>query len=371
MVALPPREDRVAQAIYDAYAAKQGTPRTYLGGSVIGGECERALYYGFLGATDVRFDGRLLRLFDSGHREEARVIDDLRAAGMEVFDRDTDGNQYGGSTMGGHVRYNADGVVIGVPDAPKTHHLLEVKTHNVKSFAELKAKGVKESKPVHWAQMQFYMRNLGLDRALYVSVAKDTDEVYTERLHHEPEASEALVAKAVRIITAERPPSRISDDPAWFKCKFCDHRKVCHGETLPRRDCRTCAMSVAVMDGEDGAWRCTRWDASIPREGLRQACDDHVYQPELIESCEVVDAGEDGKPWVAFKHKQSGVQWVNGNPANFTQNPDAEPVPVIASDELQHAPVAMLGDAAFWSLKVNVDARVLEPAGITDADIPF
>ena len=49
-------------------------------------------------------------------------------------------------------------------EAPKTWHVLEFKTHGVKSFADLTAKGVVLSKPQHAAQMQIYMHLTGIKR---------------------------------------------------------------------------------------------------------------------------------------------------------------------------------------------------------------
>ena len=46
---------------------------------------------------------------------------------------------------------------LGIPEAPKTWHVLEFKTHNSKSFAKLEKEGVQKSNPMHYAQMQVYM----------------------------------------------------------------------------------------------------------------------------------------------------------------------------------------------------------------------
>jgi hypothetical protein len=43
-----------------------------------------------------------------------------------------------------------------------------------KSFVELVAKGVRQAKPQHFAQMQIYMRLTTLTRAMYLAVNKDT-----------------------------------------------------------------------------------------------------------------------------------------------------------------------------------------------------
>lgn len=359
---MPEMEDRVAAAIYRVYERDE-KPRAYLGGSVIGEPCERALWYGFRGQA-AKFDGRMLRLFDSGHREEARIIEDLRRAGMTVMDRDASGQQYGFELLGGHVGSHVDGVVQGVPDAPKTPHLLEVKTHNDKSFADLKAKGVQKSKPVHYAQMQFYMGALGLERALYVAVEKSSDTIYTERVKFDPDSHRDLLAKAERIVRADAPPARITEDPAWYECKLCDHRKVCWGEAMPTRDCRTCAM-VAVQPS--GGWHCSRWGAQVPTEALTGACDDHVYMPDLVPGVEAQDAGPDSAPYVLYLHKASGVQWINGNPATIKDSTETT-CSILTSAQLEKVNPELFGDPGFASLMgaVGEGASVL-----SDDDVPF
>lgn len=365
MAALPEIEDRVAAAIYRVYEQRGSEPRSYLGGSVLGGPCERALWYAFRNASTVEHAGHLLRLFDTGHREEARVVADLKAAGMEVLERDPEtGRQWHAAWLGGHVAMNADGVVRGVPEGGERWHLLEVKTHNAKSFAALKKDGVKKSKPQHVAQMQVYMGALGLERALYVAVEKDTDTIYSERLHFDRAEYERLMERAQRVVEAAQPPARCTEDPAWYECKFCDHRAVCWGQTMPRRDCRTCALSKPVTTGEDAAWHCDRWKSNVPRAALREACDDHVYMPVLVPA-EIQDAGPDDAPWASYR--SAGGDFINGNPAHVRTSPDNEPVPVFASSELAVTPPTMLADRAFLSVKAM--GRVVPI--IEDSDVPF
>jgi hypothetical protein len=100
------------------------------------------------------------------------------------------------------------------------HAISKMKTHNAKSFKELTEKRVEKAKPLHYAQMQVYMGLSGMTRALYFAVNKDTDDIYTEYLHFDPQEFERLHARAARIISASEPPLRISEDPSWFQCKF-------------------------------------------------------------------------------------------------------------------------------------------------------
>jgi hypothetical protein len=63
MAALPPPACPTVTAIYAAYeAAADNGYRAHLGASLIGTECERAIWYSFRWATRARHTGRLLRL---------------------------------------------------------------------------------------------------------------------------------------------------------------------------------------------------------------------------------------------------------------------------------------------------------------------
>lgn len=58
--------------------------RAHLGGSLIGRKCERELYYSFRWFRRPSFAGRMLRLFDRGHKEEFRFVAYLRSIGINV-----------------------------------------------------------------------------------------------------------------------------------------------------------------------------------------------------------------------------------------------------------------------------------------------
>ena len=63
--------DPIVAAIYEQYEkrGKSELSRTYLGASIIGKECKRALWYDFRWATRESFDGRMYRLFQTGFAE--------------------------------------------------------------------------------------------------------------------------------------------------------------------------------------------------------------------------------------------------------------------------------------------------------------
>lgn len=304
MAALPPKPQPTVAAIYDAYEQKQdGGFRDHLGASIIGNPCNRALWYSFRWATRARHTGRLLRLFETGQLQEARLVSDLRAIGVRVMSVDPDnGEQWRVVDDTGHFGGSMDSVGIGFPEAPKTYHLIEYKTHNLKSFSKLKADGVEKSKPLHFAQMQTYMHLSGLERAFYLAVCKDTDELYQERISADPDFGARIVAKARRIIDAPRPPERISHNRSWHECKFCDHHPVCHDGELPERHCRSCLHSTPVAGGE---WHCAAHERRLTPQEQRAGCPRHLFIPDFI-SGEPIGADEAGG-WVEYRMRDGRV----------------------------------------------------------------
>lgn len=311
--------DLVTAAIYEQYK-KSGDAekaRPYLGASAIGGECKRALWYSFRWASKEDFDGRMYRLFQSGHLAEPRFIADLRAIGCTVWDCDpATGKQFGASHFGGHMRGHCDGVAKGIPGGGNKPHLLEFKTHSAKSFADLKKKGMQSAKPQHWAQCQWYMGKMNLDRALYLAVNKDTDELYSERIEFDQVEYEKILAKAESIIFATEPPPKISDDPKFYLCNWCAHNAVCHGNRTPALSCRTCVHATPEREG-DGRWSCAKHGPEIPVHAQRAGCGHHLPLPFLVTYATAIDAG-DG--WIMFQRKD--------NPAKqFIVTDEATPLP--------------------------------------------
>ena len=198
MAELPASSSPTRDAIFAAYEADSSDGlRSHLGASLIGKDCERALWFDFRWTTRARHAGRLLRLFETGQREEARLVQNLRRIGATVLEVDPEtGRQFRVQAHGGHFGGSLDGVAINLPEAPKTWHVLEFKTHSAKSFNDLVAKRVRDSKPQHFAQMQIYLHLTGITRAMYLAVCKDTDDLYVERIAADPVFAQGLLDKA-------------------------------------------------------------------------------------------------------------------------------------------------------------------------------
>ncbi len=294
MAALPQSVvDPVADAIFAHYKAKYGaeSQRPYLGASAIGKPCLRQHWYSFRWSKPAEFSGRLYRLFQSGHLQEPRVLDDLKGIGCTVYGSDpATGRQWTfvEPTSGGHFQGNADGIVTGLPQSPKTPHILEIKTSSAKMFAEMQKSGVKKAKPEHYAQMLMYMKwsvdqfkEDGCHRAIYIVVNKDNDDIYTERLEFDKVEAQAIIDKALTIITATEPPVGVSDDPTWYECKFCDYHSICHGADVPTPTCRSCTYVTPEMDGK-ARWSCSMLKKDLPMIKQRNGCDSHRYIPILL-----------------------------------------------------------------------------------------
>lgn len=276
---LPVAQNATTEKIYKTYVKNNGDwRRDHLGASLIGQECERKIWYTFRWCTNPEFNGRMLRLFATGHSQESRLLRDLKNIGIVVYDVDPDtGNQIHYKDFGGYYAGSLDAIAKGFDEAPKTWHVVECKTMNTKSFTYLKSKGVRIAKYEHYAQMQVYMGWSGLDRAMYLVVCKDTDEIYSERVYFDKETYDRLRLKADRIVFADVPMQKIGG-PDSFKCKWCEHRYLCHDKKLPEVNCRTCAHSDIVENG----WVCGKDNHTLEPLEQRQPHPCHVFIPALV-----------------------------------------------------------------------------------------
>ena len=311
MAVLSKIPDTTGARIYRGYlASADREERGYLGASVLGGECTRALWYAFRWVYPMEeLSGRKLRLFDTGHREELRVINDLRRGGITVF-----GQQTGFSALGGHLRGHIDGVVSGLPEAPKTPHLLEIKTHNDKSFKDLLVKGLKVSKPVHYAQMILYMHQLEYARGIYIAVNKNDESIYTERISHSGFVKEAkaMLDKAEYIILTSFAPSKLHEDqdkPSAYVCGWCPAKGVCHDGAWARVNCRTCVSATALLGGKDGEWYCEKHQKKLTPPEQKAGCPCHLYLPSLVPGKQI-DADPEAHTVTYLMH--NGEEWTDG-----------------------------------------------------------
>lgn len=356
MVAIPKEDTQpTIAAIYKHYEDSQEDSRGHLGFSQIGHECERMLWYSFRWVRKPSFPGRILRLFMRGQNEEKTFEDELRAIGVDIQTIDSDtGKQFRVYAVGGHCAGSLDGKGIGFLEAPHTEHVAEFKTHSHKSFVDLQKNGVQKSKPKHYAQMQGYMRLSGLTRAFYLAVDKDNDELYSERIRLDTTFADDLIAKAKRIIEAPEPPERISADPSFYKCKWCDNYEHCHQlddlHLFVRANCRTCAHATPDTSGSNADWRCSRHGNDIiPFDFQRTGCDAHVFIPTLV-NADLVDANQE-ENWCEYR-LPDGRTFRNGTGHH-------------ASKELAAAGIAIIGED-FQQLKTAFDGEWISSSKVSE-----
>lgn len=254
-------------------------PRPHMGCSLLGHPCDRRLWLSFRWAAQEKFSGRMLRLFRRGQNEEAVVVSDLRAIGVDV---QATGASQSRVKFDCHVSGSVDGIIeSGLPESPKKRHILEIKTYNRKSFDKLTKDGVHKTKFQHYVQMQLYMLGTGIDRAFYIAICKDSDEIYTERIRFDKELAEKYLERGKRLALAERMPEPLSADPSWYQCQYCPAHGMCFAkEPTKCVNCRTCAHSTPKPDS---TWRCERHQADgIPVEFQQTGCESHVLHPDVV-----------------------------------------------------------------------------------------
>lgn len=329
LAAVQPDQPDTVRAIYQQWENVNDSQRFYLGASIIGAECDRYLWYNFRHCTSKNFNGRMRRLLNRGDREEEVFADELRSIGCTVYtvDPDTD-KQFEFEALGGHVKCHLDGAVLGVPEAPRTWHLTEFKTHSEKSFKDLQKNGVQKAKPTHYAQCMMGMKLAGLARALYMAVNKNTDELYTERIRYDANEANQLLERAERIIFASTAPPRVANRPDDFRCKWCEAADICWGHDdkrpalpLPLISCRQCCHATPR---KDGGWQCEKLSASLTNAAQLQACLHHLLIPDIVWWADPIDTWRDDQyELVKYQNHddaQGATCWLQGSGAYPTSS---------------------------------------------------
>jgi len=279
MVALPGRpEQAMTERLYQAVVISRAKKMTLtrLGASSIGEECLRKTFYGWRRYSLRQPDGRMSLLFESGDIYEKRAIENLRLIGLKIWDKDPDtGKQYFWAHPSGHFVVNPDGVCRGVITDEKTPHILEVKSHNDRNFRNLENRGVKQSHPEHYIQMQMEMHGFGLSWALYVGVNKNDDAYYFERVPYDEATAASINRKIDTLVAATLTPAGVSQTASAPPCRFCYHKRVCVGEEAPLRHCRTCRNVQAVANPESkyGDWYCNFHNKLLSYGDQLKGCD--------------------------------------------------------------------------------------------------
>jgi hypothetical protein len=266
-------EQGIADLIYASYereAAKKPRWLGNLGPSGIADPCLRRVFYAWRGYLRGVAEGRIQRLFQTGHREEVRVVADLATrTGMQVWAVDpATGRQFKRVHKSGHYLVRPDGVIKGVLSAPKTPHLLEIKTHNDKSFKALLDHGMPASKPEHYIQCLEGMSAMKLTRYLYVGVNKNDERYYFERGRPNARATAWVADRLGSLLNSDLTPPPLSLTQDAYECTFCPYKGPCAGGPFDK-NCRTCRHSTT---GEEGTWVCDLLEKTLTQQEQQDTC---------------------------------------------------------------------------------------------------
>lgn len=293
---------KITEKIYQNYVDKAGDwRRPHLGASVIGKPCKRAIWYSYRWCMEPKTqkDGRMLRLFQTGHREEARIIQELRDNGINVISHTPDGNQiHLQDPQCPHFSGSVDGIGYGFPGHENNPVLIEIKTMATAGFKRLKLNGVKDTKPEHYAQMQMYMHwtqntTAPIKHAIYLCTCKETDEIYEQEVWYLPDSAAYYTKRAHEIIRSDRPPERTKNPGEKnYLCRFCDYVDLCINRIkCAEVNCRTCAHSDPCHDSN--VWNCNiDTTAYKTTEDQKTGCPNHIYN-DTLNPLEFVSADAD------------------------------------------------------------------------------
>lgn len=292
-------------------------PRTHLGASEIGHDCERYLWYKFRWCFFEEFSARMHRLFERGHLEEMRLVKWLEGIGCRVETDDFSekrlcvdiqtkeysiqpkdriaGNVSDVSRFKPHIYYakflgvqipqftisgcngHFGGSMDGKVWLPKRYGIggpviLEGKTSKTGStFTNLSKKGVALEKEQHFAQQSAYGYKTGIKKAVYICANKNDDNLYLEVIDLDHNLGKQCELKAARIIGDKDTPPKISMSKTFYKCGYCPAKTICHDGGICEKNCRSCLHCNAV---ENKQWFCDKWNAIVPKENIIDGCGD-------------------------------------------------------------------------------------------------
>lgn len=316
-----PKYPTLAAVDRELEARQSKSTRTYLGMSQIGHPCARNLWYSFRWVAGRHISAKGLKAIQDGFAGEDVMASRLRMVpGVTLKTVDDQGQQFGFTSIHGHFKGHMDGAVIGLLEAPKTWHVWEHKQVNPTKFKALSSavdKNGEKSALKYWdevyhAQAICYMALSGMERHFLTVSSPGGRDYMSVRTEADSQEAKRLLDRAEKVIYADEPLPRISNDPAWYQCKFCDFRNVCHGTQIPQPNCRTCAH---VTVGRDNAeWYCERHHKQLSTQDQRNGCQSHRFIPVLLENvASMTDASQEGN-WVRYKRRSDGVEFTNGQP---------------------------------------------------------
>jgi len=301
---------KLKNKIDEAIEKNQDTSlRPHLGASIIGRECARQIWYLFRWVKNEKRCARKLRIFDRGKKEEDRVKQWFDNADIKLWTHNSKGYQYTISDCGGHFAGSLDGVTFNIPDLPNKYLVVEMKTHNEKSFKKLQREGVEKAHKEHYVQGTVYAYKKKLNYVLYIAVNKNNDSIYYEVFKIKNSVAKHYIKRANRIIYSDEAPPRIANTIMFYKCKMCPFQDVCWGREAPEINCRTCVHSLPKKLNKK--WQCTRFNKEISTSEQRKGCRNHIYNPSMLASCKFITASVDkGRHFIKLKIDYDNADYI-------------------------------------------------------------
>lgn len=361
--------ERVDLALAATFAATS-KPRYYLGASIAGHECNRRLWYEHRGLRSDMPDAETIRKFEDGHTGELIMARRLRKVreidlwtDIGYLDGTGEMRQWEVSWYGGHVSGHLDGVIRGIVEAPKTPHVWEHKASAEKYVNELdkirREVGEKNALErwnwIYFVQAQLYMLGMKLTRHFLTVSTPGERRSISVRTNFDKDAAAAALARAGDVVKLNRPPSRISEDRTYFRCRYCPCTSYCHGTKIPTVSCMSCMFSRPLLDrnSDDPRWECTYVDPiEIPKAVLPNGCAGHLYRPELINHSTHIETRREEHR--VYYRRPDGQVWINGGISDL----DAYP-----SKLLEHLDAGLIGDETIAQLRLKFGDMISVPRG--------
>lgn len=223
--------DRINYLIDQVVTKNTEKARPYLGASIVGINCERAVQYHLLMAMGDNIakkgiPGRTMRIFDRGFTYEEKAIRWLKMAGFQF-----DGHQQGIEDFDGIFKGHCDGVLSDGPDVGIQYPCLwECKCLQDKGWKAIEKDGLQKYSSSYWAQVHLYLAYLDLESCLYTVVNANTMELQHFVVERDYNVARQYRDRVERIINATRMEEmvpRMSTDRNYYECKYCDFREEC------------------------------------------------------------------------------------------------------------------------------------------------
>ena len=201
------------QSMIDAAWESDAKPyrSSNIGASSIGCPCHRSTFLDFRWASPCeKFNGRMLRLFDVGTREEDIMVENLKRIGLNIM---YTGKEQLKMQIAPHVVCRPDGVIYGgFPDQQGPVNF-ENKTMNKANFDKLEKQGLLIAKPEYYdqAQCEMYGESKELDipvtSTLFVALCKDDSRIYAEIIRYDEDRINLLLRNAEKMVFGNTQPA--------------------------------------------------------------------------------------------------------------------------------------------------------------------